>query len=227
MSTINVFFVDDHEMVRSAVANMINTLKGIKVAAEASNGREALDLLESGKVKPDVVLMDLTMPVMDGLEATRKLRYRFPKLPLLVITAQSNDAHPTNAMKVGANGYVHKGSNLEELERGIRAVASGERYLSDDMARTLAFRLLREYEGSPFDAISQREREVLHLIIIGERNAKIAEQLNISPKTISTYRYRILGKLGVKGRKELLRMAKQFSFYPEGEEPTGIFDELK
>jgi two-component system invasion response regulator UvrY len=224
---INVFFVDDHEIVRHAVAQLINGIKGVKVIAEASNGREALDVMESGKINPDVVLMDLTMPVMDGLEATRKLRYRFPKMPILIITAQTNEPHPTNAMKVGANGYIHKGCDLAELERGIRTVATGERYLSDEMARTLAFRLLREYEGSPFDQMSLREREVLHLIIIGERNNKIAEMLTISPKTISTYRYRILGKLGVKNRMELLRLAKQFSFYPEGEEPAGVFDELR
>lgn len=223
---VKIFLVDDHALVRMGIKRLIEDVDGLKVVAEADNGVMALDMLVSKKVKPDVILMDLSMPEMNGIEATRKIRSLYPKLPIIIITVHTHEPFPSSAMKVGANGYLHKGCTIEELAEGVNAVVAGERFLSDEISRALAMRLLDEYEASPFDALSSREKEVLHLMALGRKNGEIANELDISPKTISTYRYRILGKLGVKSRINMLKMLKQFGFYPEGQEPPGIFDKL-
>ncbi|QEP44967.1 DNA-binding response regulator [Ectothiorhodospiraceae bacterium BW-2] len=222
---INILFIDEHEMVRRAAGELFESMGDMKMVADAADSKEALEMMGKRKSKLSVIVLDLSSPAADGLDAAHKLHNTYADIPLLLITSVSYDG-PMHVFKVGAAGYVHKGCDMGELESAIRTLHRGERYISDGVSRLLALRMLREYEGSPFDQISSREKEVLDLMIRGEKNAVIAETLDISPKTISTYRYRILGKLGVKGRRQLLQLAKQFGFYADGKEPQGLFEEL-
>jgi two-component system, NarL family, invasion response regulator UvrY len=202
---IKVLVVDDHDIVRTGIKRMLADVKGIKVIAEAENGEEAISLTK--ETRPDVVLMDIKMPRMDGLKATRTLLQFDPDIKVLVITSLEDDLISARLLRAGASGYLTKGASMEEMIRAIRAVHVGQRYMSPTIARQLAFKHVTDSEKSPFEVLSERELEVLMLLINGSKVQEISKKLDLSSKTISTFRSRMLKKLGVKNDVELTLMA--------------------
>lgn len=202
---ISVLLVDDHELVRTGIKRVLDDVSGIRVYAEASSGEEALKLVRAKR--PDVVLMDVSMPGIGGLEATRKLNTYAPDLPVIILTVHTDDPYPSSLLKAGAAGYLHKGCKVDEIVTAIKTVHNGGRYIATAIAQNLALTLLPGNEGSPFDDLSQREMQVMIMLVQGEKIQDISEALHLSPKTISTYRSRMFSKLKVRNDAELTRLA--------------------
>lgn len=205
---INVLIVDDHDLVRTGIRKILSEISGIKVVGEASNGEDAVKMAR--KFNPHVVLMDVKMPGIGGFEATRKLLRMDPDLKVLVLTTISNDLYPARLLQIGAAGYITKGSSMDEMVQAIRAVHSGQRYISPEIASQLAFRHVNDKEESPFDTLSERELQVMLMITKGTKVQDIAEKLCLSPKTVNSYRYRIFEKLSVKNDVELTLLAIRY-----------------
>jgi len=210
---IKVLLVDDHQIVREGIKRLLSEIDGIEVVAEAGSGEEALQIAKQEEI--NVVLMDIQMPGIGGIEATRKLVHYFPEMKILVLTICDDDIFPTRLMRSGAAGYITKGCPSEELVRAIKQVNAGERYLSSEVAQQLALKRFDDKE-SPFDQLSERELQVLLMITQGQKVQKIADQLHLSPKTVNTYRYRIFAKLGIKSDVELTHMALRHGIITNG-----------
>ncbi len=202
---INVILVDDHEVFREGISKILGDVPGIKVLGQARTGEEAVQMMR--KMHPNVVVMDVKMPGIGGFEATRKLLRIDPDLKILVLTTCTNDTYPARLLQLGAAGYLTKGSNTEEMVQAIRAVHSGQRYISPEIASQLAFRHVTDKEKTPFESLSERELQVMVMITKGSKVQDIAEELNLSPKTVNSYRYRIFEKLGLKNDVELTLLA--------------------
>jgi len=205
---INVLIVDDHDLVRTGIRKILGEVNGIKVVGEACTGEEAVKLVRQHN--PHVVLMDVKMPGIGGFEATRKLLRMDPDLKVLVLTTVNNELYPARLLQIGAAGYITKGSSMDEMVQAIRAVNSGQRYISPEIASQLAFRHVNDKEESPFDTLSERELQVMLMITKGIKVQDIAEKLCLSPKTVNSYRYRIFEKLGVKNDVELTLLAIRY-----------------
>ncbi len=209
---ITVLLVDDHELVRMGMSRMLSDVPDITVIGEACNGEDAITLVR--KLKPKVVLMDVQMPGIGGIEATRKLAQSFPQLAILVVTICEEEPFPSRILKAGALGYITKGTDLQEMVLAIRKVAAGQRYLSAEVAAQLAGNWLEKDKvvESPFELLSERELQVAIMIANCRSAQEIADQLFLSPKTISTYRYRIYEKLEVDNDVKLTHLAIRFGF---------------
>ncbi len=208
MTMINVLLVDDHELVRTGIRRLLSDVSGINVYAEAKDGESAIAAVR--KKRPDVVLMDVSMPGIGGLEATRKLKQIDSDLPVIILTVHTDDPFPTSLLKAGASGYLHKGCTVDEIVTAIKEVHAGRRYICSEIAQNLALSLLPGNEGSPFDNLSQREMQVMFMLVQGNKVQDISEKLCLSPKTISTYRYRLFDKLSVRNDAELTRLAMRY-----------------
>jgi two-component system invasion response regulator UvrY len=202
---IRTLIVDDHNLVRHGIQSMLDGAQGIKVVGEATNGEEAVKLARD--VRPDVILMDLKMPGIGGFEATRKLLRIDPDIKVMVITVCDDDIFPSRLLQAGASGYLTKGASKEEMLQAIRAVHSGQRYISPAVAQQLAFKHLTDADDSPIESLSERELQVMLMIVNGLRPAEISEKLCLSPKTVNSYRYRLFDKLKVKNDVELTLLA--------------------
>jgi two-component system invasion response regulator UvrY len=202
---ISVLLVDDHDLVRSGIRRMLEDAPGIKVVGEACSGEDALKI--SRELKPNVVLMDVKMPGIGGLEATRKLIRSDPEIKIIIVTVYSNDLFPTRFIQAGALGYITKGASMEEMIQAIRTVFSGQRYISPEIANRIALKSLTDSGKTPFDLLSERELQVMMMITKGIKVQEISEKLHLSPKTVNSYRYRIFEKLGVKNDVELTHFA--------------------
>lgn len=205
---INVLLVDDHELVRTGIRRLLSDVSGINVYAEAKDGESAIAAVR--KKRPDVVLMDVSMPGIGGLEATRKLKQIDSGLPIIILTVHTDDPFPTSLLKAGASGYLHKGCTVDEIVTAIKEVNAGRRYICSEIAQNLALSLLPGSDGSPFDNLSQREMQVMFMLIQGNKVQDISEKLCLSPKTISTYRSRLFEKLAVRNDAELTRLAMRY-----------------
>lgn len=206
--TIKVLLVDDHDLVRTGIRRLLDDAEGIDVVAEAKDGEDALAIVR--KKLPDVVLMDVNMPGIGGLEATRKIAQIAPQLPVIILTVHTDDPFPSSLLKAGASGYLHKGCTLDEIILAINEVHAGRRYICADIAQTLALSLLPGNEGSPFDTLSQRELQVMLMVLKGHKTQEISDKLCLSPKTVSTYRHRLFDKLNVSSDTELTRLAMRY-----------------
>jgi two-component system response regulator NreC len=206
---ISVLIADDHTIVRSGVRLLLEAESDIRVVGEALNGREALELAES--LQPDVVLMDISMPEMDGLEATKQLKTRFPHINVLVLTMHRSDDYFFEMLKVGASGYILKGAKTSELINAVRIVQRGEVFLYPSMTQKLVQGYLQlanwEDEGEP--SLSPREKEIFRLLAEGYSNKEIAEKLVISPSTVYSHRANLMDKLGLGNRRELIQYARK------------------
>jgi two-component system, NarL family, invasion response regulator UvrY len=202
---IKVLIVDDHELVRMGIRLLLKNAENIDVVAEAEDGDSALKIAKS--CNPDVVLLDVKMPGMDGWEVTRRLKQIKPNIHIIVLTASTADPLPTRLLQLGAMGYLTKDSAAEEMLQAIRKVSKGERYLSAEIAQKIALNSLNPEEVSPLDELSEREMQVMRMIIRGLAVPAIAESLFLSPKTVGTYRYRMFEKLGIKNDVELMHLA--------------------
>ena len=214
---IRVLIVDDHELVRTGIKRILEDTRDIRVVAEASTGEEALGLVREHQ--PDVVLMDVNMPGIGGLEATRKLIQSHPELRVIVVTIHVDEPYPTRLLEAGASGYLTKGCAVDEIVDAIQVVHRGERYIGADIARQLALSMLPGGKRSPFDKLSQREMQVMLMVTQGRSIQDISDRLSLSPKTVSTYRYRLYEKLGVDNDVELTHLAMRHGMIEVGQQP--------
>jgi len=202
---INLLLVDDHDLVRLGFNRLLSDVKGIKVVGEAKCGEEAIKLAKS--LKPDVILMDVKMPGIGGLEATRKIMRTLPDARIIAVTICGDEPFPSRFMQAGASGYITKGSSLDEMVKAIRTVFNGQRYLSPEVAQQLALKHFNHEESSSFDVLSERELQVMLMITAGQKVQEISDSLCLSPKTVNSYRYRLFEKLNVNSDVELTHLA--------------------
>ena len=202
---IKVLLVDDHDLVRVGIKSILDTVSGLKVIAEAQSGEEAVALAR--KLTPDVILMDLQMPGIGGLEATKKLTHYVPDSKVIILTICEDEPFPTRLIQAGAMGYVTKGCVKDEMIQAIRAVNSGQRYISPKIAQKIALQNLTQGQKSPLESLSERELQVMVMITNGQKAPEIADVLCISAKTVNSYRYRIFAKLNINSDVELARLA--------------------
>ncbi len=203
---IRVLVVDDHVLVRTGIIRMLGDISELTVVGEADSGEAAL--LKARELKPDVVLMDIRMPGIGGLEATRKLLRSFPDMKVLAVTSCEDDPFPTRLLQAGAAGYLTKGAALEEMVQAIRMVHAGQRYLSPQIAQQLALKSFQpSNQSSPFESLSEREIQIALMIANCHKVQNISDKLCLSPKTVNTYRYRIFEKLAITSDVELAMLA--------------------
>ncbi len=205
LELIKVLVVDDHDLVRMGITRMLGDVPGLSIVGEADSGESAIT--QARALKPDVVLMDVRMPGIGGLEATRKLLQHDRSIRVIAVTACDEEPFPTRLMQAGAVGYVTKGAALEEMVSAIRKVAAGQRHISPDIAQLLLARMYEPGNVGPFDALSEREMQIALMIVGCEKVQSISEKLHLSPKTVNTYRYRIFEKLGITSDVELTLLA--------------------
>ena len=208
MEKIRVLVVDDHIIVRDGICALLALAGEIEVVGEASNGVEALEMVK--ELKPDVVLMDMAMPIMGGLEATRRICKESPATRVLVLTQYDDKEYVFPVIRAGASGFISKVAASSELAAGIRSVYRGDSYLSPSVARLL----VEDYQhGSgraghdPYEQLTDRERDVLKLVVEGHTTQEIADMLVVSPKTIEGHKTNLMAKLGIHNRTELVKYA--------------------
>ncbi|WP_432452874.1 MULTISPECIES: UvrY/SirA/GacA family response regulator transcription factor [unclassified Agarivorans] len=202
---INVFLVDDHELVRTGIRRILEDVRGFKVVGEVESGEKAVQWCRNNQA--NVILMDMNMPGIGGLEATRKILRYDPDAKIIVLTIHSENPFPTKVMQAGACGYLTKSAAPDEMLKAIRAVNSGQRYLSPEIAQQMALSQFSPAEDNPFQHLSERELQIMLMITKGEKVTDISEQLNLSPKTVNSYRYRLFSKLDINGDVELTHLA--------------------
>lgn len=202
---VHILLADDHAVLRRGVRALLTLEPDLDVVGEAASGDEAVELV--GQLHPSVVVMDLSMPGMDGLEATRTITHRYPGVRVLVLTAHARDEDVFAVLDAGGSGYVLKRQADQEIVEAVRAVARGEAYLYPGAVRLLLRRYREDEAPQGRSQLSEREREVLSLTAQGYSNAEIASRLYLSPKTVDTYRQRIMEKLDLRHRSELVRYA--------------------
>ena len=218
---ISVLLVDDHKLMRTGIKFILDDTADIRVVGEASSGEEALERARS--LKPNVILMDVSMPGIGGLEATRKLAMSLPDTRVIVLSAQTAEPFPMRLMEAGAAGYLSKDSASDEIVTAIHRVMTGERYISAEIARQLAMQAVNKTSGSsPFEQLSSREMQVMIMATGGHSVQAISDKLHLSPKTVSTYRSRLFQKLGVNNDVELTRLALRYGVIEE--KPRGGSD---
>ncbi len=203
---ITVVLVDDHDLVRMGIRRLLEDVADIRIIGEAASGEEAINLVR--KLSPNVVLMDVKMPGIGGLEATRRIHASQPGVSLIAVTACGEDPFPSRLMKAGAAGYLTKGAGVDEMVKAIRAVAKGDRYLSPAIAQRMALSAFSgENKESPLDSLSEREMQIAMMIVNCHKVQAISDKLCLSPKTVNTYRYRIFEKLHISSDVELTHLA--------------------
>jgi len=201
-----VLVVDDHDLVRTGISRMLADISGLQVIGQADSGEDAIR--KARELKPDVVLMDVKMPGIGGLEATRKLLRSYPDLKVIAVTICEEDPFPTRLLQAGAAGYLTKGAALEEMVQAIRMVFGGQRYISPQIAQQLALKSFQpQLSESPFDLLSEREIQIALMIANCQKVQNISDKLCLSPKTVNTYRYRIFDKLSITSDVELALLA--------------------
>lgn len=204
---IKVLVVDDHAILRDGIRSLLESQQDILVVGEAADGAEAIEQI--GKLFPDIVLMDISMPNMNGLDATRLIKEKFPQVKVLILTQHDNREYISPALQAGASGYVLKRSGRRELLNAVRQVHEQGAFLANKVAQEV----LQEYSQADSSeeqyALTARERKVLQLLASGKSNKEIALLLGISPKTVSVHRTNIMNKLGVQNTVELIRFAAQ------------------
>lgn len=199
---IKILIADDHKMFRKGLKQVLEYDRDLVVAGEASSGREALDQVEKNEY--DVLLLDIAMPGMSGLEALKQLKALKPKLRVIVVSMYPEQQYAARAIKAGASGYLTKESDTEELIKAIKKVFSGGKYISPHIAEKLIFDVEPESARPPHLELSDREYEILCMIAKGRKMSEIAGELYLSVKTVSTYRCRILEKMKMKTNAELI-----------------------
>ncbi|MBN1218574.1 MAG: response regulator transcription factor [Anaerolineae bacterium] len=209
MPKARVLLVEDHIVVRQGIKALLSDESDLEIVGEADNGREALPLIE--KLQPNVVLMDISMPGMNGIEATRQVRQRFPEVKVVILSMHANEEYVFQVLRAGASGYVLKQSDSSEVLTAIHAALSGGSFLSPPISRAVIDDYVHRAEvrgqGDNLDLLTSREREVLQLLAEGLSNKEIAEQLSISIKTVETHRSNMMSKLEVSNKTDLIKYA--------------------
>lgn len=197
--------VDDHTLVRMGIRRLLEDLADMEVVAEADSGEAALSLVKLHQ--PDVILLDMKMPGIDGWEVTRRITKSHPQVKVIVVTAMCAEPFPSRILQLGAMGYLTKESGAEEMACAIRRVVKGEKYLSAEIAQKMAINSLQASQESPFESLSEREMQVMLMITSGMTVQDIADRLFLSTKTINGYRYRMFEKFAIKNDVELTYLA--------------------
>ena len=214
MTSIRVLLADDHKVVRAGIRTLIERLVGVRVVAEASNGAEAIEMVKTHG--PHLVLMDIAMPEMNGLEALLRITRDYPSTRVLMLSMHANDEYVLTALRGGASGYLVKDAAVVELELAIRAIAGGESFLSPSISRRMIDSYLGGAVNRPgrFDQLTPRQREVLQLVAEGRSTKEIAFQLSISIKTIEAHRLQLMNKVGIHDVPGLVRYAMRIGLVP-------------
>ena len=199
---INILIVDDHLIVREGLKRIINETPDIKTAAEASSGQEAMDLIYKNKY--DLILLDISMPKQNGLQTLKLIKKHDKTIPVLMLSMHSEEQYAMRSIKAGASGYITKDTASSQLVTAIRKINDGRKFISTEVAELLATDLYHDDEKDPHENLSDREFEILKMIAHGRTVKSIAEELSISPKTVSTYRSRILEKLDIKNNADII-----------------------
>lgn len=205
---IRILIVDDHQLVRVGTRRLLEDIPSIEVLGEAASGEEAVDLVR--RLKPDLVLMDVQMPGIGGLEATRRCLRAHPDVKVLAVTMHEDEPYPSKLLKVGANGYLTKRANIDEMLLAIKKVMAGQRYISAEIAQQLALQPYSKEETSPFSQLSAREMQITLMVIMGHKVGDISEKLSLSPKTVNSYRYRVFEKLDLQNDVGLTKLAIKY-----------------
>ena len=214
--TISVFLADDHTVVRDGLRSLLEAQHDIQVVGDAADGRDAVrQVLE---LRPDIVVMDIVMPGLNGIDATRQICEGCPSIQVIMLSMHSTSEHIFRALRAGARGYLLKESAGKEVAEAIRVVYGRQRYLSARITDAVVDAYLRQSEMAgatdPLARLSPREREILQLVVEGKSSAEIADLLYLSPKTIDTYRSRLMDKLGIKDLPSLVKFAVQHGLTP-------------
>jgi two-component system invasion response regulator UvrY len=205
---VQILIVDDHDLVRTGVRRLLEDVASFSVVGECESGEKAVDFCL--KTPPEVVLMDVNMPGIGGIEAAKRILRRNESIKIIILTAQSENPLPKHLLDNGVLGYVTKSSGAQEMVRAINQVKMGQRYISDEIAQKMAMAMISGKGDSPLDKLSPREMEVLIKIAQGMTTKEIMDQMSISPKTISTHRCRIMEKLNAKNDVELARISIEY-----------------
>ncbi len=202
---INVLVVDDHDLVRMGISRMLADDLEIEVIGEADSGDMAIKMAR--QLNPDIILLDVNMPNIGGLEATKRLVQIDPNIKIIAVSSLTAQPYPSMLLKAGVSGYITKGTPIDEMIKAIKKVHNGGRYFSNEVAEQLANALLSNQADSPFDLLSEREKQVAMMVVNCQSPQQIADQLFVSVKTVNTYRYRIFDKLGVDTDVKLTHLA--------------------
>ena len=205
--SVTVMLVEDHALVRAGIRSLLDGASGIDVIREARDGREALAAMRQNAA--EVVIMDITMPGMNGLETTARLKKIYPRTKVLMLSMYSSDEYVIQSLRFGADGYLVKDSAAPELEKAIHAVARGERYLGEGDVRKRLEKQIASAQGmkDPLERLTPRQREILQLVVEGNKTREIAELLNVSVKTVETHRAQLMDRLGIHDVAGLVRYA--------------------
>lgn len=207
---MKVLLADDHAILRQGLRSLLADEAQVEIVAEASDGREAVELTE--KHQPDIIIMDISMPLLTGLEATRQIKARFPDIKIIMLSMHAQDSFVIQALQFGAHAYILKKAVFDEMKLALDAVQNGEYYLSPAISRVLIDQLFQSSHASPYltsyEKLTQREREVLQLMLEKRSRKDIAQILSISPKTVDKHQENIKDKLEVYEEEDLLQFAK-------------------
>jgi two-component system invasion response regulator UvrY len=202
---IRILVVDDHQLVRVGTSRLLADVPGLQIIGQAKSGEQAIDMVKD--LKPDVVLMDIQMPGIGGLEATRRCLRVDPELKVIAVTMHEDEPYPSKLLGVGAAGFLTKNADVDEMVRSIKKVMSGQRYISSEVAQHLALRPFSNEAASPFEVLTSREMQITLMVIMGYGAPDISKKLSLSSKTVNSYRYRIFEKLGTKNDVSLTKLA--------------------
>lgn len=202
---INILLTDDHALVRTGIKRLLEDSKQVKIIGEADSGEASLQMAQT--LKPDVILMDVNMPGIGGVEASRRILQRNPAQKIIILTIHTEQTFPKRLLEIGAKGYLTKECDIDEMISAIKLVYNGGSYIEPRIAQQLALSLLPGNEENPVDRLSRREFQVMLMISHGQSNNEISEKLCLSPKTVSTYRSRLLEKLGAHNEVDLVKIA--------------------
>ena len=202
---IRIVVADDHALVRRGLVQLLTDMSNVQIVGEAANGEEAVQLARS--LQPDIVLMDIIMPGMGGLEATQRIVRHEPRCAVIALTACTDAPFPAQMLKAGAMGYLTKHVEPSELQRAVRRVFAGKRYVCNDIAQDLASYAFEENVESPFEVLSHREMQIMMMVVGCQKVGEISSSLHLSPKTVNSYRYRIFEKLNVSSDVEMVLLA--------------------
>ncbi|HEX6827351.1 MAG TPA: response regulator transcription factor [Burkholderiales bacterium] len=205
MNPIRIVLADDHDLVRAGIRSLVQGIEGLEVVGEAGDGREALRLVKVHQ--PDVVLMDIAMPGLNGLDATARIAKAFPKSAVIILSMHATREYVLEALKAGASGYVLKNAAVDELEAAIRTVARGGKYITSSVSGHIVSGVTGLPETAPTAALTQRQREILQLIAEGRSTREIGALLHISVKTVETHRAQLMDRLGIYDVAGLVRYA--------------------
>ncbi len=205
---IRVLVVDDHELVRSGISRLLDDTGMIDVVGQAGSGEEAVRMAK--EIEPDIILMDIHMPGIGGMAATRKILHNQPDAQVIAVTVSDDNPYASRLLKMGASGYITKGADADEMLRAIIKVKSGQKYISPEIAQRMALRPFESEAESPFEVLSERELQIALMIVNCQKVQQIGKALFLSPKTVNSYRYRIFEKLNISSDVELTHMALRY-----------------